>query len=539
MSIHDLRNVAAGSQIETDVCLVGSGPAGWTIAEELRDSGLQVLILESGGLDPELDAEALNQIESVGLPLFNGRNRVMGGTSHTWFGRCVSFDDIDYESRPWVPLSGWPFGRETMAPYYDRASLHLGVCPDAPSPPGPVAAGIERPDVDPTLLRTIRYRFSHDAANPKEFMRFGPRFLSGRNGNLRILVHATVTHLNTDPLGSHIESVEVADAEGKRSTIRARAVVLCAGGVENARILLCSNRIVPCGIGNEHDVVGRYLMDHPRDVSMVVRFDTRDAAKVHAMFGPYSQNSAQGRQIFQHGMGLSPERQRREGLLNCSAWLDEARAADDPIDAAKRLAIGPRKMRDVAIAASQPGLLLTALQARLQGGRPVTHKLDRIGLLATCEQRPDPESRIWLSERRDRFGLPISKINWRVSAQEKATQAALAQTIAREFRRLGLPAAQLAEWVRDDRYEDTVFVDNCHPTSTTRIASDPRQGVVDANCQVHGVEQLFVAGSSVFPTNSHANPTLTIVALAVRLADHLREVSARPVRTQAQVTSAG
>ncbi len=538
MSIHDLRDVAPGSQIETDVCLVGSGPAGWTIAEELRDSGLQVLIVESGGFDPESDAEALNQIEDVGVPLFNGRNRVIGGTSHSWSGRCVSFDDIDYESRPWVPLSGWPFGRETMAPYYDRAAAHLGVGPDASGPPGAVAAEIERLDLDPTLLRTIRYRFSHDAATPKEFTRFGPRFLSGRNENVRIVVRATVTHLNTNPSGSHIESVEVADAEGNRSTIRARAVVLCAGGVENARILLNSNRIRPSGIGNEHDVVGRYLMDHPRDVTMVVRFDTRDAAKIHTLFGPYSRNSAQGRQVFQLGIGLSPDRQRHEGLLNCSAWLGETRAADDPIDAAKRLATGPRKLRDAAIVASQPGFLLAALQARMKGGRPITHKSDQIGLLATCEQRPDPDSRIGLSEHRDRFGLPISKINWRVSDQEKATQAALAKTIAGEFRRLGLPTAQLAEWVRDGRHEDPVLVDNCHPTSTTRMASNPHQGVVDANCQVHGVEQLFVAGSSVFPTNSHANPTLTIVALAVRLADHLRAVNARPVRAQDQVASA-
>src|SRR5271157_263889 len=110
MMIEDASVLDTGAHIETDLCLVGSGPAGWTIAEELRDSGLRILILESGGLEPEQDAESLNQIESVGVPLFNGRNRTLGGTSYAWSGRCVPLDDIDYEARPWVPLSGWPFG---------------------------------------------------------------------------------------------------------------------------------------------------------------------------------------------------------------------------------------------------------------------------------------------------------------------------------------------------------------------------------------------------------------------------------------------
>ena len=518
MAIEDLRASDPGTPIEADVCLVGSGPAGWTIAEELRDSGLRILILESGGLEPEPDSYALNQLDIVGAPFDGGRERNLGGTSHCWGGRCISFDDIDYEVRPWVPFSGWPFGRETIAPYLVRASKHLNADSYGPDGRGPAPDGIaKRPDFDPGLLRSVCWQ------DPKP-VHFGRLFRARQNANLRIIVHATVTHLNTDSSGEHLESVEITDPQGERATVRARVVVLCAGGIENARILLYSNRIIPNGVGNRYDVVGRFLMDHPKEADLLVRFETRDAAQVRALFGPYKLDNARGRHSFAHGLALSPERQRRDGLLNCAAWPFEVKAADDPVEAAKRLVAWPsaQALRDAGLVISQPGMLLRALGARLNDQR-VRHKIDQIGFVATCEQRPDCDSRIQLGQRRDRLGLPIAEIDWRISGQERASQAALAQAIAGEFRRLGLPPARPADWVRDGRYEDAVFVGSCHPTGTTRMASDPRCGVVDAECQVHGVEALYAMGSSVFPTGGHANPTLMIVALAVRLARRLKE----------------
>jgi choline dehydrogenase-like flavoprotein len=334
-------------------------------------------------------------------------------------------------------------------------------------------------------------------------------------------VHATATHLDTDASGRHLKSVEIADPEGKRSTVRARAVVLCAGGVENARILLYSNRILPNGVGNTNDVVGRYFMDHPRDPDLTVRFNTSDADRVRAFFGPYRLDGARHRNSFVHGFALSYEMQRRHGLLNCTAWPFEIISADDPILAAKRLAAGPKRaIRDIGLVVSQPGVVLRALHARLIAGQRARPRIDRIGFLVGSEQSPDPDSRIRLSERRDRLGLPLSRINWRIGAQERASQAMLAQLIATEFQRMGLPRAHLAEWVTSNRHEDAVLVDGCHPIGTTRMSSDPRYGVVDAECQVHGVEGLYVAGSSIFPTGGHANPTLMIVAFAVRRSHH-------------------
>lgn len=520
MSIDDLRSIDGPAPIETDLCIVGSGPAGWAIAEELRNSGLRIVMLESGGVNLDPATDALNQIEDVGVRLFNGRSRVLGGTSRVWAGRCIPFDDIDYEERPWVPLSGWPFSADTMAPYVDRASEHLGAGPyyewderkPLPHTPQP------RPNVNPALARSIWWE------NPA-YIDFGQVLTTRRSPNLWVLVRATVTHLNTDPSGRRIQSVEVADADGRRLTVRARAFVLCAGGIENPRLLLCSTRVDPRGLGNAHDAVGRYLMDHPRDFELIARVDLADADRFRRLFGPFKQDSQRGRHEFSYGLALSPRRQRAEGLLNTAAWPFEATADDDPFDAVRRLVKGPRNkaLRDATLVATQPGLLARGLRSRLVGKQKVGRKLERIGFLVSSEQTPDPDSRVQLSDRQDWLGLPITRIDWRVNELEARSQAALAQTIADEFGRLGLPPIRLAQWVRDGRYGSANFVDGCHPSGTTRMASDPRHGVVDADCQVHGVDGLYVAGSSVFPTASHANPTLMIVAVAVRLAEHLRQ----------------
>jgi choline dehydrogenase-like flavoprotein len=520
MSIDDLRTVDITSLIETDLCLIGSGPAGWTIAEELRDSGLRILMVESGGPMPDAESLALNEIEDVGVPLFNGRTRVLGGTSRVWSGRCIPFDSLDYEERSWVPRSGWPFGPATMASYVNRASEYLGAGPYYErNNRRPMPEGLQpRPRVDPSLMRSIWWE---DPA----CIDFGRVLTLRRSANLRILVRATVTHLNTDPSGRQVRSVEVADASGRRLTVHAHTVVLCAGGVENARILLYSNRVNAAGVGNAHDLVGRHLMDHPRDFELIARVEVRHMEWFRSLFGPYRLDSQRGPHDFFHGFVLSPEQQRSEGLLNTAAWPYEVVSDDDPFSAMKRLAKGPhhRALRDVRLVATQPGLLMASLRSQLMTRQRIRRKVERVGFLVSSEQSPDPDSRVQLSQRRDWLGLPITRINWRIGELEARSQATLAKNIASEFARLGLPPVRLADWVRDGRLEDARFQDGCHPSGTTRMADDPTQGVVDADCQVHGVDSLYVAGSSIFPTGSHANPTLMIVALAVRLSQHLRE----------------
>jgi choline dehydrogenase-like flavoprotein len=499
---------------------------------------VKVLIVESGGLDEEAEIDELSQFENIGAPRHmvptRVRNRTFGGSSHTWSGRCTALDDIDYERRPWVPFSGWPIGPADLDRYLDRAAPEVGIVPRyygdrfwslvGQSPPNP--------DVDGELLKPYFWQFSSDDAAPQQAVHFGRRFISSAASNIRVLLHASVTHITTDDYGSQLKTIEATSLEGKRATIKSKVLILCAGGIENARLLLCSNRIVPEGVGNKNGLVGRFLMDHPRCEICefdreICEFDIKRVQQILDRYGVYRPFG--GGQHFRQGLALSASVQRKMELLNCVATIGlEDRYSDDPWDAVRRLRHSPEKrplgdkMKDMWCIASQPGLIVEGLQNKLLHGKAPPFKVQRLAFYCDVEQRPDPESRISLSERKDRFGLPLPKIDWRIGEQEKLTVATLATLITQEFPRVGLPELTLAEWIRTGCHDQASFLDAAHPSGTTRMASDAREGVVDENCQIHDVDGIYIAGSSVFPTVGHANPTLMIVALALRLADRLK-----------------
>lgn len=291
LKIRSLPDVPADEAIRTDVCLVGSGPAGATILLELANSGLDVVLVESGGIGIQASADGLSEIDNVGAPRVLDqtamRSRILGGTSLLWTGRCAPFDETDYQRRHWVPYSGWPIDGDELIPFFDRSMDHLGLGVGS----GFTGGGFwsmsgrkpPRPGVDQTLLLPFFWQFSSHFTNRHDAMRFGPRILAENAENLRVITDATVVHINTTGTGSDVTLVEVAAPDDSRRTITARMVVLCAGGIENARLLLASNRVCPAGLGNDHDVVGRFLMDHPR--GSVASFDPRQAARLEPYFG--------------------------------------------------------------------------------------------------------------------------------------------------------------------------------------------------------------------------------------------------------------
>ena len=423
-----------------------------------------------------------------------------------------------------MPHSGWPFGHEAISSCLDLASQYLGAGPHLSNGPRspPLPRSALKPEVDPGQLRNIWW--TQGKGPDGGTIKFARLFRKRLHPAIRVLVHATVVHLNTNAAGSDIDSVEISDPEGRRAIVKSRVVVLCAGGIENARILLYSNRVIPVGVGNFHDLVGRFLMDHPRDLTMAITMDPKEQHKIRKLFGPYVFDNGDGPREFLGGLQLSPEIQRREQLLNCVAWPIEEISEDDPTWAAVRLAKGDRTnlFPDLMLVASDIGLVLGAARSRLLTHQPVRRKCRKLGFLIASEQCPNPNSRVTLSKRLDRFGLPIARTDWRISSQDWQSQVVLAKTIEKEFQRLRLPKVHLADWITSGRLHAGVLSDGCHPTGTTRMASDPRCGVVDPDCRVHGIDGLYIAGSSVFPTAGHANPTLMIIAMAARLAEHLK-----------------
>jgi choline dehydrogenase-like flavoprotein len=514
-------------------------------------------VLESGSCEFQPEAQTLNQVDNIGEPLegsgaapgrgysgalawlneipaFELRNRVVGGSTHTWVGKCAAFDELDFAPRHWVPGSGWPFPRESLASVLDRAAKMLNLGPNIydeqlyrclQSPPGELR-------IDRNLLRPCFWQFSHSRERA-EPLRFREMIREMRAPNIEILTSATVTRIRTDADGTRAVSLDLRSMNGGHASVRADRIVLCAGGIENARLLLTSG-----GIGNANNLVGRYLADHPR--AAVARFDKAEAATIARHFGFFGLARGRPTRFYLHGLSLSPHVQAREGLLNCATYPVQELADDDPWLALKRLRDGGWRGHLVP-ALSSPALLVMGLYRRLVLKQGLPRKMDGIRFDVMVEQCPNPESRVTLSSRCDALGMPVARVDWKISALETASVMRLATLMLEEFTRVGLPRPQLADWILRDDPSGAAFSDMAHPAGTTRMGHDPLTSVVNENARVHGVENLYLAGSSVFPTPGHANPTLMIVALSIRLADHLKDSFGRtcPPRPRLEAEGAG
>jgi choline dehydrogenase-like flavoprotein len=580
MQVENLASLQANNPIETDLVIIGGGPAGLTVAREFFQSSTRVLILESGELKEETYFSALNTVESIGEPRqpaqvrkrielvgsqcpswsneaqrFGIRCRVFGGSSHAWWGKSTVFDNVDFAERPWVPHSGWPFGRESLVPYFDRAAQVLNLGPNCYDERVWDLIGRIRPimELDARVLKSWFWQFARSRVNHKDIMRFGPEFITFCVPNVRVLLNATVTRITTDETGASFRELEVSSIQGNRVRIRARAAVLAASAIENPRLLLLSaNRLHPNGLGNQNDIVGRFLMDHPS--GSIGHFKADDAAAIIDYFGFYGIEYRGHAYIYTHGLVPSAELQEREKILHCAAYMSEWYAPDDPWGALKRLLNGTsnRPISDLGAIVSGSRLLAKGVGMRLfeskamprqvkdrvvnamikwnpnfvvrefrGGGMP--HKLQGVGINGVTEQAPDPKSRITLSpSKTDAFGLPIPQIDWHIDYDACRSIIRLGHLLATELPRAGLPTPVLEDWIVQERPRDGDLTDIAHTSGTTRMSDDPKWGVVNSRSQVHGLAGLYIAGASVFPTSGHANPTLMILSLAIRLADQIK-----------------
>ncbi|MGF7236215.1 MAG: GMC oxidoreductase [Frankia sp.] len=554
MRLLDLNDLGDTADCVTELCIIGSGPAGLALAAEFAHGSVRVLVVESGGREPEPEAAALNAVDSVGATRVEQqelmRTRALGGTSRIWTGRCAELDDVDFAARAWVPHSGWPIGAADLRPYLDRARAYLGLGPNTYDETLWPVLGAPRPApaLDPTLLTPRFWQFSRGTREPWGPARFAADVVPTTAPNVDVLLHATATHIDTNAEGTAVEAVEVAAPGGRRTRIRAKAFILATGGLENARLLLASNRIWPAGVGNGHDLVGRFLMDHPGGV--IASVPPAAARRLRSRFGRYWLDGPAGRQVYLHGLALSPDVQEKEGLLNCAAFLEEYPTADDPWHAGQRLvaalkrqepspdqvelasfwrrdddggiAAAPSALRDaLAIARHAPSVAAGAYRIVRQH-RPPVFRAGQVDLYCLTEQVPDPSSRLTLSDRADAFGVPLPRVDWKIGERERESMRRLVELLDGEFGRVGYPRPKPATWLGGGADWRDSLTDRAHPIGTTRMSATPRDGVVDRHGQVHGVAGLFVAGSSTFPTAGHANPTLTIVALAIRMADRLK-----------------
>lgn len=508
----DARTLPDETRIEADLAIIGGGPAGITLARAFSGSAIKVCVVEAGGLQPEADVQALYSGENVGIqyPLDAARLRFLGGSSNHWGGYCRPLDPIDFEQRDWVPHSGWPFGIDELAPYYPPASAIVEVAPGRYADPD-YWARVSGETLPPLASGRMRRQFVQFSKPTKFGERYGAELK--KSENIQVLLHANVVNIGAASHGRLVEHLAIRTLEGHRHTVKARYFVVATGGLENARMLLLSNDVMPAGLGNQNDLVGRFFMEHPH-VSGFGDIVVGDRARVPLLYRQRVPAEGRAAQVaFNPDYAFLRERK----LLNATFMVGVAgdlRAGDRSADTPP----GADMQADVLQAAS--AFLADSDRPPQKVRQDSTYIGTRLGLGGACEQVPNPDSRVSLSERRDALGLPQIKLDWRLTEQDRRSLFVHMHSLALEFGALGM--GRMSIHVKDDGVWPERVDGGSHHMGTTRMHSDPRQGVVDPDSKVHDIDNLYVAGSSVFPTGGSANPTLTLVALTLRLADHLK-----------------
>lgn len=549
--IIDANNYGMGKVINTDICIVGAGAAGIAMAAEFANTELNVALMESGGFSVEKKLQELFEGEVVKgsrhpeAALY--RRRVVGGTTSVWGGRCVPFDDIDFERRDYIPYSGWPFSLADMLPYYKRANpvCDAGIfdyCAGS-------SMGTDAGDMIPGFSSTSIYTDGIERfGRPTHFGR-RYRSLLDRAPNISLIYHATCTAIKLQENGRHVTKLIFRNHKGQSIEIISKKYVLAMGGLETTRILLSSNDVVSNGIGNDSDKLGRFYMCHL----------ALNAAELR--ISPGTANVIYGYEISKDGIycrrriALAAEAQRKHkvgnmiarfiypnaanpehgnGILSMlyltrSLLQPEYRGAFSFNDflrkkSEKRKSDYGAHLRNIlydlpqALVFSQMVLRKRFLARRKLPSIVLKSRTNAYLLDINVEQSPDPSSRITLINEKDSYGIPRLRIDWRTNDIDKYTVKAGLRIMHDEFHRSGC-----GELMIDEGKLESYWPVGGHHIGTSRMAASSRDGVVDENCQVHGVSNLYIASSAVFPTSSHANPTLTIVALAIKLADYLKK----------------
>jgi choline dehydrogenase-like flavoprotein len=520
--LQDFCDYPNAADIQTDLCIIGAGAAGLAIAQEfLNQSQIKVVVLESGGIKPDTATNALNDAINIGYKHIGstlGRNRSLGGATHLWAGQCIRMDAIDFEPRPWIEQSGWPLTLTDLNPFYERAEAFFELTNPTYGEAIWQPFGVKPPAVNPSQLF---YKSTIWCEQPDLGQRY--RQALETSPTITVLLNATVTNLKANAARSQVDSLAIQTLTGKTGTIRAKCFILACGGIENARLLLLSD-----GLGNDFDQVGRYFQDHPNTNCATIHTDNpRSLQDPLALL--YDRKT---KLRYLPRFCLSPTIQREKEVLNSVSYLVFEFPEQSAVGAAKHLytslkhgKMSPTFGQDLKTLALESGDILNLLYRRyfkgLSAGTPPT----RIWVHAHLEQAPNPASRITLSDHRDALGLKLPCIDWRLGDLEKRTTTIIAHTLKSEFERLNLGQVHIADWLsQDDADWSENYIDAYHHIGTTRMALSPRQGVVNANAQIHGISNVWIAGSSIFPTSGYANPTLTLVALALRLSDHLKAV---------------
>ena len=505
------KHLEDGDWTGFDVTIVGAGAAGIMLAILLGRRGKRVLIIESGHFKLDPDRQSLNRLEQSGKQMTDviwNHKRAIGGTTLEWGGQSLPFSPCDFGKRDWIDHSGWPVAYETLSSYYTLANRFMGI--DELNYDNDILAllGLEAPGVDAKLLR---YHFSKWAKQPN----FAKLHRADLERHATVLYNAHLLRIDLDD-NSRVKTIEVGDFRARRRTIPVGTLVLAAGGIETNRILLHNDHQHEGGLGNASDWLGKAFMEHPcLDIGHV---ESDDMARLQQFFGSRLRRGSR----YSVRLSTTAGWQAQHRLLAASAslmWIYDD-GSGGPLTELGSFVRRPRLDNAFKIARGG-GEIAQGLWALARTGliyKPGASA--RVSLM--CEQEPSRDSYVALSNDRDRFGMRSARLHWRISPKTWETVVAFSQTLAAEMQRSGLGHLRLLDHVRADAADHDVHLSDVnHHMGGARMSASPDGGVVDDQLRLWGVPNLRVCSAAVFPTGSHSNPTLTLLALAARLADDL------------------
>ncbi|HVY74663.1 MAG TPA: GMC family oxidoreductase [Puia sp.] len=519
----DARQLDNNTLIEGDICIIGAGAAGISIALELMNIRYKVILLEGGGFEYEDRVQELYRGEITGQPYYpikSSELHYFGGTTGHWGGMCSLFDPIAFKKRSWVEKSGWPITQETLLPYYERGHGYLDI--------GRFEFDIDYwLKQDPTLKvlpfdKEVIWNKIWKFSGPT---RFGTKFKDTivNSANVHLYTYANVTDIVANNNITGIKEVIIKNYAGKTHRVTARHFVLACAGIQNPRVLLAANKQAPKGLGNDNDLVGRYFMEHLDVDAAELWLSQKDDLRLYLLA---EHPRVQG-DLIQGELAIMPEKQEEYKILNGIVSFipaDIGRKIPPFIESWSNSDPRENEKRVNEITEEVYGNKLNHFLNHFKSEKE--KKLHRtFQITMRMEQSPNPLSRVTLSKEKDELGVPRASLHWDLTRFEKYSLKKIYEIIGQQAGASGIGRVKISEELADEKNDHVPKSTGggWHHMGTTRMSDDPKSGVVDADCKIHGIQNLFIAGSSCFPTGAGVNPTYTIVALSIRLADHLKK----------------
>jgi choline dehydrogenase-like flavoprotein len=505
---------------KTDVCIIGAGAAGFTAAVSLLKSGLKVLVLEGGTKCYDSRAADLQRGEVVAQPhtgIHEARERIVGGTTTKWGGQALPFMPEDFVKRNHVKLSGWPISQEDLLPYYHKAESILGTDVTVPFGYRPwkdwhiEEPGFTRTKVDLFVTKWCKM--------PNFAMLHGEKIEN--SATVHLLRNANVVELIPSLLKDSVASIKIKSLDGKEGTVMARYIIAAGGALETVRLLLNSTQFGKKGLGNQSGLVGSFFQDHVS--ARVGQIFPSSRKNIHAVFDPFYKN---GFKYFPR-IKLMPGYAEKLGILHASAQIVFSEEDTGVLNYAKTIFSNLKKKQ---LSASDLKPLANPTTVMNMAKAVIRWKIRKRGTSSNgpilleihSEQEPNAESCIQLSKMKDALGMYRIRLHWQISDLTIETIRRAAQLIKEEFEKAGIGTVKLAPWLTHSSDEARLFLtDVYHQAGGLRMSEKEEEGVVDSSCRVFGIDNLYIASSAVFPTSSFSNPTMTTIALAVRICEEV------------------